>query len=351
MLADVHTPERRGAARLSPRPRPVAASVEELLAGVGRREPYRSADARSSARFERVWIDGEPHVVKYVHVDNDLAMRAAGDLGCLPLRVWASGLMDAAADVIDHAVLGVAAGYGRHGWGAALLMRDVSAELVPPGDDPIPEADHLRFLDHLATLSARLWGWRDDVGLLPYGSRWCWFGAAALEAERKLRWPEPVSRLAAEGWERFSARAPADVAAGVDELHHDPSPLVTALAATPLTFLHGDWKLGNLGRARDGRTILLDWAYPGAGPVCHELGWYLALNRARVPTGHTKETTITAFRAALERHAVDTAGWWDRQLRLALLGTVVQFGWEKALGDADELGWWCDRAREGVALV
>jgi hypothetical protein len=29
----------------------------------------------------------------------------------------------------------------------------------------------------------------------------------------------------------------------------------------------------------------------------------------------------------------------------------VQFGWEKALGDADELGWWCDRAREGAALL
>jgi hypothetical protein len=27
---------------------------------------------------------------------------------------------------------------------------------------------------------------------------------------------------------------------------------------------------------------------------------------------------------------------------------LVQFGWEKALGDDDELGWWCDRAREGV---
>jgi len=26
----------------------------------------------------------------------------------------------------------------------------------------------------------------------------------------------------------------------------------------------------------------------------------------------------------------------------------VQFGWEKALGEDDELGWWCDRAREGA---
>jgi hypothetical protein len=26
----------------------------------------------------------------------------------------------------------------------------------------------------------------------------------------------------------------------------------------------------------------------------------------------------------------------------------VQFGWEKALGDPDELAWWADRARAGA---
>jgi hypothetical protein len=334
-----------------PVPRPVAASVEELLAGAERRETYRPVDTRSPADFERVWIDGQPHVVKYVHVDHDLAMRAAGDVGCLPRRVWASGLMDVAADVIDHAVVGVAAGYGRNGWGAALLMRDVSDDLVPVGDGPIPEEQHLAFLDHLAVLSARLWGWRDDIGLLPYAGRWNVFGPAAIEAERDLGWPEPVSRLAGEGWERFSRRAPADVGSGLHDLRHDPMPLVQALAATPSTFLHGDWKLGNLGMAADGRTVLLDWAYPGQGPVGHELAWYLALNRARLPIGHTKESTMAAFRAALERHGVDTTGWWERQLSLALLGTVLQFGWEKALGDDGELGWWCDRAREGLAWL
>ena len=121
-------------------------------------------------------------------------------------------------------------------------------------------------------------------------------------------------------------------------LRRDPAPLVDALRTTPWTLLHGDWKLGNLGTAADGRTILIDWAYPGAGPVGHELAWYLALNRARLPAGHTKETTIADFRAALERHGVATAGWWDRQLDLCLLGALVQFGWEKALGDRRRAG-------------
>ena len=97
--------------------------------------------------------------------------------------------------------------------------------------------------------------------------------------------------------------------------------------------------------------MLLDWAYPGRGPVAHELAWYLSLNHARFPPGHTKESTIADFRTALERHGIDTDGWWDRQLELCLLGAVVQFGWEKAYGDDDELGWWVDRAREGLARL
>ncbi len=44
---------------------------------------------------------------------------------------------------------------------------------------------------------------------------------------------------------------------------------------------------------------------------------------------------------------METAGWWERQLALSLLGALVQFGWEKALGDPTELGWWLDRAGEG----
>jgi thiamine kinase-like enzyme len=118
---------------------------------------------------------------------------------------------------------------------------------------------------------------------------------------------------------------------------------------TPLTFLHGDWKLGNLGTAADGRTVLIDWTYPGEGPCCFELAWYLAINRVRMP--QTKEDTIERFRAALERNGIDTSGWFDKQLALALLGGLTIFGWEKALGDDDELGWWCDRAREGAALL
>jgi len=282
-----------------------------------------------------------------VHVDHDFAMRASGDIGCLPRRMWQAGLMDVAADSVDHAVRGVAR-WGRHGWGAAIVMRDVADELIPVGDEPVSEEVHVACIERLADLSASMWGWRDDVGLLPPHQRWEYFAPGPLQGERDLGFPEPVPRIALEGWERFATRVPAAVHEMVRSLHTDVMPLACALAATPTTFLHGDWKFGNLGLGRDGRTILIDWTYGGEGPACHELAWYLALNRARLPKGHTKESTIDAFRDALQRRGIDTDGWWDRQLGLCLLGALVQFGWEKAYGDQDELDWWVDRAVEGA---
>ena len=330
-------------------PRPVLGSLDELLADADHRAPFLTSDSKSGNPFERVMIGNEPHVVKYVHVDDDFTIRALGDLGPCALRVWSSGLVDLAPGQIDHAIVAAAGGLGRNGWGAALLMRDVGSELVPPGDDPIEVQQHHSLLDHCAALAASAWGWRDDIGLTPYVARFQFFNPGMIEAERGLGFPNPVPQIALRGWERFAERAPSAMRHAIDELRHDVDPLVDALRTTPSTFLHGDWKLGNLGTASDGRTILLDWSYPGEGPVCHELGWYLALNAARLP--ESKEATIESFRASLEHHGVDTTSWWERQLALCLLGAFVQFGWEKAFGDDGELRWWCDRAAAGLDLL
>ena len=338
MLSDVHS---------------LASSVEDLLANAEDRRPFVNPDGRSGTAFEHVRIDGVAHVLKYVHLDSDFTMRVSGDIACRTVRAWQAGLLDSAPDLIDHAIVGAAAGWGRNGWGVALLMRDVSADLLPLGHGTIPAEQHAAFIDHLAGFCAATWDWHDDPisgpGLLPYAARWAWFTPYALESERALGWPENVPRVAEEGWRRFSEVAPADVARVVQELRWDLTPLVDALRQTPSCFLHGDVKASNTGRASDGRTVLIDWAYVGEGPACHELTWHLALDRSRLPL--SKEATADLFRAGLERHGVETAGWWDRQFALCLLGAVVQFGWEKARGDADELGWWCDAAREGAASL
>ncbi len=325
-------------------PRAAAPSVDALLAGATDRQPLDASDAKSGSSLERVVIDGERYVLKHLHPDDDWTMRGFGDLGCRPVVVWTSGILDALPHAIDHAVVGAAAGLGRNGWGGALLLRDVTPHLVPPGDAELPLAHHRQLLDHLAELSVAFW---EPVGLpdlLSLESRWSAFGPGWMAAEEERGWPEPVPRIAADGWARFADRAPRDVVELIDTLRSDVDPLVRAVRRTPLTLLHGDWKLGNLGVAGD-RTVLLDWTYPGVGPIAHDLAWYLALNRARLP--ESKEASIDALRGSLERRGIDTGPWWDAQVALCLLGALVQFGWEKALGDEDELAWWCDRARQG----
>ena len=327
----------------------VFGSVEELLGQVDLREPFVPEGMRSTAAFERVRRGEDRLVLKYLHADDDFAMRAYGDLGARAVLAYEAGLFDAAADVIDHGVVGMARGVGRNGWGCAVLMRDVSADLTATDDTPFGLDEHDRYVDHLARMCASTWGWRDELGLLPYATRWTFTSTWMLAGERAAASTERVVPIVEEGVARFVELAPSDVAEGIEALRRDVFPLADALSATPSCFLHGDWKASNIGGASDGRTVLIDWVYLGEGPACHELGWYLALNRQKLPA--PKEQVIDDFRAALERHGVDTDGWWERQLRLALLGTVVQFGWEKALGDDDELAWWCDRAGEGAELL
>jgi aminoglycoside phosphotransferase (APT) family kinase protein len=151
----------------------------------------------------------------------------------------------------------------------------------------------------------------------------------------------------AEGWDRFPGVA-TGVAPVILQLLDDPAPLVESLGRVPHTFVHGDWKAANLGTHANGRTILLDWGeMPGEASPLADLAWYLALNAALLP--QSKDDTIATYRAALERHGVDTTGWWEETLALELLGALVQFGWEKALGGrGEELEWWESRAAEGV---
>jgi hypothetical protein len=237
-------------------------------------------------------------------------------------------------------MVGAAAGLGRNGWGCALLMHDRSSWLLPE-DGVVPLDQHLRFLDHMAEMHATFWGFEDRVGLMPYSNRWTVFSGELPLIEAARGATDAVPPIAAQGWLRFVERA-GDEAALVLSLRDDPSPLSSRLDRTPSTLVHGDWKLGNVGTGPDGQTLLIDWALPGRAPAAAELAWYLSINAARLP--QSKEAAIDAYAAALASKGIDLAGWWEPQLALALLGAVVQFGWEKALGDDDELGWWLERA-------
>jgi hypothetical protein len=314
-------------------------AIDDLLAGATERAPLVADDGKSGVPVERVVIDGQRYIAKHMEVAGDWLARATGDFGLRQLLLWERGMYQRLPSCIDPVVVGVARD-GRHG---VLLMYDVGEYLVPEGDEPIPLQQHLRFLDHFAELHATFWGWDDDIGLTTDGTRYMMFGPSVVEVEAELGNDSVIPPLIGRGHERLRASTTRGSAIAL-ALLNDPDPLLAGLARTPRSFLHGDTKMGNLGSRPDGRTIAIDWEYAGAGVPASELTWYLAINAARLP--QSKEETIAAYRAALERHGIETDPWWDAQIALALLGAFVQFGWEKALGGGDELAWWDARAAE-----
>jgi len=320
-------------------------AVDELLARASSRVEVRPSDGKSESSFERVEIDGDRYFVKRLSRRSDWTMRASGDHVYRPYVIWRAGIVDGAPDCIDHAIVAMQLSGEGDDRILTMIMRDVAAHLVPEGDAVVPAPQHQSFVEHLAELSVAFWGWRDTIDLTTMDERLRFFAPDNIATELTgIPVPGPITGATA-GWRRLPERSPllSDIAR---TLHAQPELITEPLAETPRTFLHGDWKMGNLGSHPDGRTILLDWAFPGAGPACWDLGWYLALNRARLP--ESKEATIERFRASLENRGVRTGTWWDRQLDLSLIGVMAMFAWEKALGDEAELRWWERRVAEAV---
>jgi hypothetical protein len=326
-----------------------AADLAGLLAGATERVALEGAPGKSGARLERVVIGGERYVLKHCDLAADWTMRASGDLRGVPLTLWERGILDRLPDCFNQSIVAVVREPGtgsRPSGGCALLMRDVGPWLVPATDTVLPLGQHLAFLRHMAAMHAAFWDCGAECEVVPVMHRYLELSPWTARAEAGLGADHLVPRLVGQGWPLLASVAPA-AAAVVIPLAHDPGPLVDALAATPRTFVHSNWKLDNLGTDGTGRTVVLDWEQPGRGAALSDPAWYLAINCRRLP--QAKEAAIEAYREALEGHGVDTAPWWPRQLALCLLGALVQFGWEKALGGYDEeLAWW---EAEAVAAV
>ena len=168
--------------------------------------------------------------------------------------MWRGGLFDALPGCLDHTVVGVAHEPATRT--TVLLMTDVGEYLV--ADGPVSLRRHRRFLEHMATMHTAFWGFEDDLGLCPPAVRYTALSPLTAEIETERGTPGVPRQLHA-GWRRLVEVAP-EAGRRARALATDPWPLAAALAETPTTFVHCDWKFGNLGSRPDGRTILLDWA-------------------------------------------------------------------------------------------
>ncbi len=323
-------------------------TIEELAAAATDRRPVRTSDAKSGADFELLTIDGRSCFLKVLDVDSDWIMRVTGNTDHWEYKVWQAGLYHRFPGVIDHTIIAMALDTTGGSTHLGILMDDVSEWLVPPGDEVVAAATHDGFVRHMAQLHAEFWGWHDSVGLCPMVNRIRFFCPENIAPElRADAIPGPIAAADA-GWKHLAEIHP-ELSSFIAGIHEDPSGLVDALSESPLTFVTGDWKMGNLGRHADGRTVLVDQAYPGEAPGLYDLLWYVALNRMRLPV--SKEATIDVYRAGLEAAGIDTGGWFERQLGLSIIAMMATFAWEKALGDADELAWWSDQVAQARAWL
>ena len=312
----------------------IASSIDELIAGATDRVAIDPADGKSGSSYELLTIDGERYFLKILSYDTDWLMRCTGNTDHWEYKVWEAGLYDRCPPEIDHAMVGMAL----EGPSQAQLMRDISSSLIPEGDAPVTLEQHDAFMDHMAAFHAAYWGFEDTIGLTSIETRTAFFSDANIAREIQADDPPAPIVVAQQGWARLPEVSPA-LHAIVEAAHTNPAPLAAALRATPQTFIMGDWKMGNLGYHADTKqTVLVDWAYPGAAPGGYDLMWYLALNRARLP--RTKEESIAAYREALVRRGIDVSAWFEDQVHYAAVLALCVIGWEKAIGDPDELAWW-----------
>jgi hypothetical protein len=297
-------------------------------------------DGKTGSRLERVTTaDGRVFVVKTEEPQTNWLMQATGDDGRL-VRLWASGTLarlppeiDCAIEIVEPTLTG---------W--RVVMRDVSAALIPDGT-VLTRGQSLRLLRAISSLHDALAGVAVD-GLCPLLDRFTFLSPATARQVPAHLLRDPILT----GWERFGDLVPDDVGQAVLKLLDRPEPLASALAAYPASLLHGDLKVANLGFAGD-RVVVLDWgSVTGLGPRATDHAWYVAINGAAVAA--TLDELVADIAALL--------GPDDRAaLPLALLGALVQLGWEKALGatsddpsikarEEDGLRWW--RARAADAL-
>ena len=332
-----------------------------------RRAPFSSVDSLSGSQFLRVTTDGvdgeRTYVLKRVAPEWDWIMRATEDTEGRAARAWAYGVYDRLPGVIESGVVACA----HDGAGTALLLRDLSGALVPPGDAPVGLPEHAAFLEAMAALHAAFW---EDAALVApqrgFSSLRQHYRFLAPAVAARVLSEDPLAetpRLIAQGWAQLANAdliAP-DVAAVIDALLRDPEPLCAQLRRYPQTLIHGDWKFGNMGVtvAPERRVVLLDWDRVGEGPAALDLAWYLAVNAARLP--ESKEDSIARYRAALvgQLGSAFSEDWWAPQLDLCLLGGMLQLGWPKLLGAAlgddatrrrerAELDWWSQCVRAGA---
>jgi hypothetical protein len=303
---------------------------------------------------------GPRYVLKRISLEWDWIMRATDDRHGRSAAIWQCGLLDSLPPEIAQAI--IACSVDGPGW--AILMRDVSATLLPSEDQPISTIDSEQILDAMAALHATFWEapLLADPALGLCSLQHFYTSLSPQMGRREAGGPDNAPQMILEAWELLETLVAPDVADLICGLHANPQPLCDALARYPQTLVHGDIRLANLGLLHGERpqVILLDWQFAMSGPPAADLAWYLGDTSENLPMSN--EAVIAGYQQRLAHRlgARFDDQWWQPQLELCLLGNFMRTGWDIidriTRGEVEskreywrgELEWWSKQARAGA---
>ncbi len=314
---------------------------ENYLQNAVERFPLVDHEGKSGAPLERlVLADGQRLIVKRFTPAADLVMAASGDLVGREYELWTHGLLGRLPPEVEHAVV--------DGWvesdATVVVMRDLG-DTVLTWDDRLSRERCRWVLTRVAAMHQAFLGAAPE-GLTPLADLLGLFAPQRMGPHAAD--DNPLARIALRGWEIFAETVDPVIADPVLALLDDVTPLVDALAARPVTLVHGD--LATVNMAIDGdRFTLLDWSMPAAAPGAVDLCRFIAGCASVVDA--TREEMIADYRGAAGPAYDETA------LRLGLLSALVWLGWNKALDAAEhpdpgvrareqqDLAWWLAQGR------
>lgn len=314
----------------------------QLFDSAVERKPIGEAKGYSGAKLERVVLaDGSALVVKHISQEYDLAMALTHDTG-RAAQLWISGVLGRLPEMIDHTILVVEP----EGDGWIIVMRDVSDALMSKGR-VLTRAENYRIFEAAAAMYDTFRGERME-GLCTLTDRYALLSPATANRERSSN---PLMPFVKRGWELFADVVPGDVAEAVFAILDSPRLLARQIERCETTLIHGDFWLANLGLMRD-RVVMLDWGLAAEAPPAVDFTAYLATSGPRIAATH--EQLLDDF------CAVCGGSHDERALRLALIGGLVEMGWNKAIKVVDatdearrarvaaDLNWWVRHVRESL---
>jgi hypothetical protein len=284
-------------------------------------------------------------ILKHVHLGRAWTAYRTGDVVGREAVLLAEPQLHGIWEVFHCPYLAYAVEDGEIG----LLMEDLSESLLPDVDAPLTEAQEDRLLVALASSHARYWDtpaldlpWLASplqlVGVL---------GPTAGEEEARHGAPHPLFEMVARGWTAVNDRVPVSIVELLSQARKD---LSLECAELPNTIIHGDAKVANFALFQDGGVAAFDWSWIGAGPCTLDLGWYLAVNAARL--SRAKEEVVGRYRDFLQAELGDVLSdeLWERVMRVGILYGALMLLWAKALAletgtedAAREWDWWMDQ--------